>query len=155
VKSAAPLGGVVQSRATRLPFRRHSFDVVLSVESLYAIRPPWTVLAEFHRVLAPDGRLILLEPGAHGFFSMLRDKVSGPGKRVFTLEQIRYRLHRGDWDVQEIDGPRKVSGMPHAAYCVRARKIENPAEPAPQFLTAKDLIERRKQNATKPAPPSA
>src|SRR5262249_30460004 len=68
----------ILARATRLPFKRHSFDAVLSFESLYAIRPPWTVLAEFHRVLVPDGKLLLLEPASHGFFSSLRDRLTGP-----------------------------------------------------------------------------
>src|SRR5471032_2386831 len=47
---------LLQGRATRLPFKRHSFDAILSFEALYAIRPPWTVLAEFHRVLIPSGK---------------------------------------------------------------------------------------------------
>src|SRR5258708_832470 len=67
----------VCGRAVRLPFLKHSFGAVLSFESLYAIRPPWTVLAEFHRVLVPDGKLLLVEPASHGFFSMLRDRLTG------------------------------------------------------------------------------
>jgi ubiquinone/menaquinone biosynthesis C-methylase UbiE len=138
----------VLGRATRLPFRRHSFDAILSFESLYSIRPPWTVLAEFHRVLAPDGKLLLLEPSSQGFFSALRDKVSGPGKRIFTLEEIKYRLARSDYEIRKIDEGR-VSDIPHPVYCVCAIKKENPAEPVPQFMTAKEMIERRKQKIPK------
>src|SRR5688500_14665647 len=50
----------IRGRATRLPFMKHSFDALLSFEALYSIRPPWTVIAEFHRVLRPDGVLVLL-----------------------------------------------------------------------------------------------
>src|SRR5579862_4732123 len=51
----------VRGTATRLPFKKHTFDAVISFEALYSIRPPWTTLAEFHRVLVPDGGLILCE----------------------------------------------------------------------------------------------
>ncbi|HYF50866.1 MAG TPA: methyltransferase domain-containing protein [Planctomycetota bacterium] len=135
----------VRGQATRLPFARHSFNAVLSFEALYSIRPPWTVLAEFHRVLVPNGNLVLLEPARHGVFSALRDKVAGPGKRVFDLEEVRRRLVRGDYEIQKIEGPQPLSGMPFPAWCVLANKIEFAAEPAPSFHTAKELIEKRKQ----------
>ncbi|HYG78544.1 MAG TPA: methyltransferase domain-containing protein [Planctomycetota bacterium] len=134
----------VRGQATKLPFVRHSFDAILSFEALYSIRPPWTVLAEFHRVLVPDGKLILLEPASHGLLSSLRDKISGPGKRIFSTAEIKYRLARGDWDIENIVEEPRVSEMPRSVYCVRAIKRENPAEPVPQYLTARDLLERRK-----------
>ena len=135
----------VLGQATRMPFRKHSFDAILSFEALYSIRPPWTVLAEFHRVLVPDGKLILVEPSAHGFFSALRDKISGPGKRVFSIDDLKFRLARGDWEVQQVDESPATSDLPKSLYCVRALKKENPVEPVPQFLTARDLMERRKK----------
>lgn len=135
----------VLGQATRMPFRKHSFDAILSFEALYSIRPPWTVLAEFHRVLVPDGKLILVEPSSHGFFSALRDKISGPGKRIFSIDELKYRLARGDWDVQQIDESPAAADLPRPLYCVRALKKENPVEPVPQFLTARDLLERRKK----------
>lgn len=137
----------VLGRATRLPFIRHSFDAVLSFESLYAIRPPWTVLAEFHRVLVPDGKLLLLEPAAHGFLSALRDRLTGPGKRVFTVEEIKFRLARGDWEIQELVESLHVEEVRQPVYCLRAIKKENPAEPVPQFLTAREMMERRKKKS--------
>jgi SAM-dependent methyltransferase len=135
----------VLGRATVMPFRRHSFDVIFSFEALYSIRPPWTVLAEFHRVLVPDGKLIFIEPSAHGFFSALRDKISGPGKRIFSIDELKFRLARGDWDVKQVDQSPAVADLPKPFYCVQAIKKENPAEPVPQYLTARDLMERRKK----------
>ena len=135
----------VQARATRLPFRKHSFETILSFESLYSIRPPWTVLAELHRVLVPDGRLILLEPAKHGLFSTLRDKCTGPGKRIFPLEEIKHRLARGDFSIDQIEESAHVEGMSWPIYCVRAIKRENPVEPVPQFMTAREMMERRKK----------
>ena len=135
----------VLGRATRLPFKRHSFDAVLSFESLYAIRPPWTVLAEFHRVLVPDGKLLLLEPASHGFFSALRDRLTGPGKRIFPLDEVKYRLARGDYAVDRTEENLRIDGTRWPVYCVHAIKKENPAEPVPQYTTAREMIERRKK----------
>lgn len=45
--------------AAALPFPAASFDVVLSVNTIYFWPDPARVLAEGHRVLAPGGRLVL------------------------------------------------------------------------------------------------
>lgn len=142
--SATARLGRVRGQGTRLPFKRHSFDAVLSFEALYSIRPPWTALAEFHRVLVPNGTLILMEPSRLGFFSMLRDKISGPGKRVFSIDEIKFRMARADFAIDRVESLDAGGGMQRPAYFVRATKLENAAEPAPQFLTAKEMIERRK-----------
>ena len=135
----------ILGQATRLPFKRHSFDAVLSFESLYAIRPPWTVLAEFHRVLVPDGKLLLLEPASHGFISALRDKLTGPGKRIFPLDEVKFRLARGDYSIDRTEENLRIASTRWPVYCVYAIKKENPAEPVPQFTTAREMIEKRKK----------
>ncbi len=136
---------IVAGRATRLPFIRHSFDAVLSFEALFSIRPPWTVLAEFHRVLVPDGKLVLFEPASHGFFSALRDKLTGPGKRIFAIDELKARLARGDYAIDHMEENLRVDGFQWPAYCVRVIKKENPAEPVPQYKTAREMIEARKK----------
>lgn len=134
----------VRGQATRLPFKRHSFEAVLSFEALFSIRPPWTALAEFHRVLVPDGKLILFEPQSLGALSSLRDKISGPGKRVFPIDEIKFRLARADYVVELIESFGARNGLKLPSYCVRAIKKENPVEPVPQFLTANEMMARRK-----------
>ena len=134
----------VLGRATRLPFKKHSFDIIFSFQSLYSIRPHWTVLAEFHRVLVPAGKLILFEPTRHGLLSALRDKLSGPGKRIFSIDEIKYRVARSDYQIDHIVEEIQVDRFPWPAYCVSAIKVENPAEPVPQFMTTKEMLERRK-----------
>lgn len=144
LKSVAKPAQAMLGRATRLPFIKHSFDAILSFETLFAVRPPWTTIAEFHRVLVPDGKLILVEPQSIGFFSSMRDRVSGPGKRVFPIEEIKYRLARADWELQDVRESVSAPEFPRAVYVVSAIKKENPVEPVPQYTTAKELIERRK-----------
>ncbi len=51
--------GWTQGDATRLPFRSCSFDAVLSTESFHWIPDQEMALAEFFRVVAPGGRLLL------------------------------------------------------------------------------------------------
>lgn len=47
-----------------LPFRDRTFDVVASVNTLYAVADPVFTLREFARVLRPGGRLVLVTPKA-------------------------------------------------------------------------------------------
>jgi SAM-dependent methyltransferase len=138
-------GARVIGRATRLPFRKHSFDAILSIETLFSVRPPWTTIAEFHRVLVPDGKLVLVEPQSLGFFSSLRDSISGPGKRVFPVEEIRRRLARADWQIAQLKEELRFPEFPRPVYMVLAIKKENPVEPVPQYSTAQEMIARRKK----------
>lgn len=144
LKSVVKPATSVLGRATRLPFYKHSFDAILSFETLFAVRPPWTTIAEFHRVLVPDGKLILVEPQSIGFFSSMRDRISGPGKRVFPIDEIKYRLARADWELTDVRESVSTTEFPRTVYAVTAVKKENAVEPVPQYTTAKELIERRK-----------
>lgn len=56
-----------------LPFRDHSFDQVLLVNSLTYARDPERVVSEAARVLRPGGRLIATTLRAHGHDSVARD----------------------------------------------------------------------------------
>jgi ubiquinone/menaquinone biosynthesis C-methylase UbiE len=52
---------VVRGDAGALPFRNQSFDSVVCTFLLCSVTEPARALAEFHRVLAPSGRLHFLE----------------------------------------------------------------------------------------------
>jgi hypothetical protein len=105
-------------------------------------------LAEFHRVLVPDGKLILLEPARHGIFSALRDKIAGPGRRIFDLNEVCLRLKKAGFEQPQTEAPQMLTGMPYPAWCLSTLKHENEAEPAPDFTTAKEMIAKR--NAKQP-----
>ncbi len=55
-----------QADATHLPFASGSFDVAIGHSFLYLVRDPPAVLRETHRLLAPGGHLLLMEPRAEG-----------------------------------------------------------------------------------------
>ncbi len=52
----------IQSDAARLPFADHTIDVVVSFETLEHVSDAAALVAEFRRVLKPDGQLILSTP---------------------------------------------------------------------------------------------
>lgn len=53
-----------QGRGEALPFPEGVFDTAVSTWTLCSVGEPERVLAEVHRVLAPGGRLLLLEHGS-------------------------------------------------------------------------------------------
>lgn len=53
-----------EARGEALPFPDATFDTAVSTWTLCSVEDPATVLAELARVLAPGGRLLLLEHGA-------------------------------------------------------------------------------------------
>jgi len=140
---ASASNGRVLGRATRLPFRRHSFELVVAFEALFAIRPPWTIIAEFHRVLVPDGKLVLLEPAREGLLSGFRAKLLGPGKRVYELEELEGRLTRADFQIEHA-AEQTAAPYPGPAFLIQAIKKENMAEPVPQIVTTREMRAKQK-----------
>ena len=59
--SAAKL---VESSAERLPFENHAFSRVLCSEVIGHVQSPETVVSELHRVLKPDGVLVVTVPAS-------------------------------------------------------------------------------------------
>jgi ubiquinone/menaquinone biosynthesis C-methylase UbiE len=55
--------GLVQGQATGLPYAAGSFDAVLMSFVFSAIPEGLAAMREFHRVLAPGGRLLLIDAG--------------------------------------------------------------------------------------------
>jgi ubiquinone/menaquinone biosynthesis C-methylase UbiE len=53
---------------TRMPFRDGEFDAVLSIETLEHVRSEQQLLSEIHRVLRPDGMLVLSVPNKWWIF---------------------------------------------------------------------------------------
>jgi SAM-dependent methyltransferase len=85
---------VVVADAGRLPFADHSFDVVLIRDLLHHLPDRAAALAEAHRVLAPGGRLTLIEPNRRAPLVMLQAALvpAERGLMVSTVERLRDEL---------------------------------------------------------------
>jgi SAM-dependent methyltransferase len=86
--------------AYRLTFADASLSDLLMVDVFHHLRYPGTALREFHRVLKPGGRVILMEPG----LSALGYIVYGPlhSESIGTAKQIQWSAPPG-WSPQDID----------------------------------------------------
>jgi ubiquinone/menaquinone biosynthesis C-methylase UbiE len=79
--------------ASKLPFAAESFDIVVCSNSFHYFREPTKVLAECHRVLNPDGRLIILDWCRNYFTCQLCDmflKVFDPAyHNCYRFEELQ------------------------------------------------------------------
>ena len=102
----APRGvvGWVQGDAQRLPFRDASFDAVVSTESFHWYPDQRAALAEFRRVLAPHGRLLveLINPpiAAIGTLARLASRVGGQPLTWPTRDEMRALVERAGFRVE-------------------------------------------------------
>jgi SAM-dependent methyltransferase len=74
-----PLGlpQVIADLNRRLPFREHSFDAVSCIDGIEHLENPFQVIREFHRVLNPDGYLLISTPNIQETRSRVRFLFSG------------------------------------------------------------------------------
>ncbi|HWZ95458.1 MAG TPA: methyltransferase domain-containing protein [Opitutaceae bacterium] len=95
-----------QENAYRLSFAAGSVSHLILFDVWHHLRFPGTALREFHRVLAPGGRLILFEPAAswtgrlvYGLFHHepvgLKDKISWHAPPEFSPETVDYYAAQG------------------------------------------------------------
>jgi ubiquinone/menaquinone biosynthesis C-methylase UbiE len=59
--SGYPNVALLKAEASALPFSDHSFDLVISANSLHYFDKPGASLAEMRRVLLPGGSLVILD----------------------------------------------------------------------------------------------
>lgn len=106
-KAAAQVHGALFFKASgeRLPFAAHSFETVLFTLSLHH-QNSRRALQEAERVLAPGGRLLVLEPTPDGevqqLFHLFEDETVALGKAQEAIAARPLRVHRAtvfeaDW----------------------------------------------------------
>jgi 2-polyprenyl-3-methyl-5-hydroxy-6-metoxy-1,4-benzoquinol methylase len=80
-------------RQEGLAFREHSFDVVVSFETIEHLREPNEFLVEVHRVLKPGGLFLCSSPNAA--MAPIDGQPSGPHHlREFTVPELRALVSR-------------------------------------------------------------
>jgi len=126
-----------QENAYRLSFADDSVSNLILFDVWHHLRYPGTALREFHRVLAPGGRLILFEPAAswtgrlvYSLFHHepvgLKEKISWSAPPDFSPENVDYYAAQGSatrlfwWGEarSQLDGwhLREVAPLPCFAY---------------------------------------
>jgi ubiquinone/menaquinone biosynthesis C-methylase UbiE len=119
---------LVQANSSRLPFKDNAFDAVTCAHSFHHYpRQEWAV-AEMHRVLRPDGKLLIIDGDpdhlwGHLLFDVLVVFLEGP-VRHRTSHEFRELYHHAGFDnvVQEHRG----GPLPFLLTCGRAIKSAYP-----------------------------
>jgi ubiquinone/menaquinone biosynthesis C-methylase UbiE len=70
-KLSHPGPSAVQGNLNDLPFKDHTFDVIISKSVLEHLSDPEAVFREFARVLKRDGAVILLTPNKYDYISLI------------------------------------------------------------------------------------
>lgn len=76
----------IQSDCVALPFPDHSFDVVISFETIEHILKQSEMIKEIHRILAPDGLLVISSPERKNCMDVLQTPNSFHVKELYLQE---------------------------------------------------------------------
>lgn len=108
-------GVLTQGSAERLPFRDASFDLVTSFEVIYhaGVANDCTALREFHRVLRPNGLLLLRLP-AHDWLRGRHDQLVHTRHR-YTRTEVRAKLHDVGFRVEHLSWANSILFVPAVA----------------------------------------
>ena len=96
------LSRVARASVQKLPFVNQTFDAITSADVLYhkGVSNEQQALAEFHRVLKPDGALILNLP-AFEFLRSSHDRAIHTERR-YTKAQVRHMLESAGFRIQKL-----------------------------------------------------
>ncbi len=88
---------VISAGSLKLPFLEHSLHLIICQEVLEHVTHPHSAIAEFHRVLAPGGELVLQLPFIIGYHPGPHDYWR------FTIDSYRVLLDANLWDIDVIE----------------------------------------------------
>ena len=104
---------LIQADAQSLPFASHSFDLVVSCETIEHLPQHRSALSEMYRVARPGGRLFLTTPnyanfmGLYDVYARFRHparKDDQPFDRRQWFPQIRRWIRQAGWKILRTDG---------------------------------------------------
>lgn len=128
----------VRLDAHSLPFADGSFDLILCFEAIYYLRDPRRLVLECHRVLRPEGALLICtaNPACSGF------NPSPRSHRYFSAEELRVLLVESQFDAA-------VHGaFPFSANTVRdkmvmpVRSVAARLQLFPRTMKGKEFLKR-------------
>ena len=111
---------VLLARGEQLPFGDRCFGAVFLITTMCFIKQPLSILREVHRVLVPDGKLVLAVMPSHSTWTQLYEEMKPQGHPLYTHAIFRSHdelinlIERGDFSVQNtfstlLQGPDKVT----------------------------------------------
>jgi SAM-dependent methyltransferase len=83
-----------------LPLPDSAVDTILMVHALEHAQSPRDTLAEFWRVLAPNGRLVIIVPNRRGLWARFEHTPFGTG-RPYSMGQMRALLRDTNFSVED------------------------------------------------------
>lgn len=101
-------GSLVLGDASKPPFKKNSFDAIISAGSLYYFEKPQEALKLFHSLLRKDGVFLSITPS----WKILKIFV-----HVFSKKDLRELLSNANFKAEKIENMRTI------AYFCKARKI--------------------------------
>lgn len=100
--SGVPKAQVRRADAHALPFEDNSFDTIVCASTFHYFTDPEAVLAEAHRVLGPDGKLVLLDWCRDFWTCRVMDRVlrvADPAHTYcYTLDELTALLEQASFD---------------------------------------------------------
>jgi SAM-dependent methyltransferase len=122
----------------RLPFRAESLDLVTLNNVAEHLEHPREVLAEFARVLAPGGRVIIHTPNIASYAMRIADLGRRILPKAFVMKMIRYMDFREEEDVfptyYRLNTPADLDAAAGQAGFSRERIMLAPARPLFYFV---------------------
>lgn len=107
-RTFAPRATLTRGDAEALPYDDASFDVVTCLGSLEHFLDPSKALEEMRRVLAPDGRAVLVVPNQWFAYDVARGWIEGKGlshgqesERYFSIAEARALIGASFWLTHE------------------------------------------------------
>ena len=116
---------VIPVDITSIPFEDGEFDVILCSHVLEHVGDDRKAMAELHRVLAPDGRLYMLQPAWLGTEATIEDTgATAPGRRREQFGQSDHvRIYGRDF-LDRLEGAGFVVSLEHYARRLPPGQIE-------------------------------
>jgi ubiquinone/menaquinone biosynthesis C-methylase UbiE len=95
----------LQASAIALPFQDHSFDLVVTASALHYFEPPVDSLKEMHRILKPNGKLIVMDWCRDYWVCQALDlflKISDPAhKTCYSQRELRDFLSTSGFEIED------------------------------------------------------
>jgi len=93
-----------------LPFQNNFFDLICSVETIEHLESPWHFIRELHRLLKPNGQLIITTPNVTNIFSRMLFLLRGRFV-LFSKQDVLNKYHITPMPLWMLEGVLEKEGF--------------------------------------------